>query len=306
MSRAAGPSAYVKIADGCDAACAFCAIPLIKGPQRSKPEADIVREARELAAGGVREVVLVAQDTTAYGRDLGRRDALPGLMRAILDAAPEIAWLRVMYAYPQNVTPELIDVLAGERRACRYLDLPLQHAHPDVLRRMRRPHDIDQVYALITRLREAMPDVALRSTFIVGFPGETEAEFEALLAFLEEMALDKVGVFAYSAEEGTVAADMPNHVPAEVIAERYDRAMSLQQEVSLARNEAQVGCELEILVEGVGDGLSVGRSYREAPEVDGLVLVPGEATVGDLVRARVVAAQEYDLIAERVHSGGGH
>lgn len=303
---AAGPSAYVKIADGCDAACAFCAIPLIKGPQRSKPEADIVREARELAAGGVREVVLVAQDTTAYGRDLGRRDALPGLMRAILDAAPEIAWLRVMYAYPQNVTPELIDVLAGERRACRYLDLPLQHAHPDVLRRMRRPHDIDQVYALITRLREAMPDVALRSTFIVGFPGETEAQFEALLAFLEEMALDKVGVFAYSAEEGTVAADMPNHVPAEVIAERYDRAMSLQQEVSLARNEAQVGCELEILVEGVGDGLSVGRSYREAPEVDGLVLVPGEATVGDLVRARVVAAQEYDLIAERVHSGGGH
>jgi len=303
---AAGPSAYVKIADGCDAACAFCAIPLIKGPQRSKPEADIVREARELAAGGVREVVLVAQDTTAYGRDLGRRDALPGLMRAILDAAPEIAWLRVMYAYPQNVTPELIDVLAGEGRACRYLDLPLQHAHPDVLRRMRRPHDIDQVYALIARLREAMPDVALRSTFIVGFPGETEAEFEALLAFLEEMALDKVGVFAYSAEEGTVAADMPNHVPAEVIAERYDRAMSLQQEVSLARNEAQVGCELEILVEGVGDGLSVGRSYREAPEVDGLVLVPGEATVGDLVRARVVAAQEYDLIAERVHSGGGH
>lgn len=302
---AVGPSAYLKIADGCDAACAFCAIPLIKGPQRSKPEADVVREARELAAGGVREAVLIAQDTTAYGRDLGQRDALPGLMRGILDAAPEIAWLRVMYAYPQNVTPELIDVLAGEERVCRYLDLPLQHAHPDVLRRMRRPHDIDQVHALIARLREAMPDVALRSTFIVGFPGETEAEFEALLAFLEEMALDKVGVFAYSAEEGTAAAEMPDHVPAEVIAERYDRAMALQQEVSLARNEAHVGRELEVLIEGVGDGLSVGRSYREAPEIDGLVLVPGEATVGDLVRVRVVAAQAYDLIAHGVQSTGG-
>ena len=301
VSRAtAGPSAYIKIADGCDAACAFCAIPLIKGPQHSKPEADILREARELAAQGVREAVLIAQDTTAYGRDLGRQDALPGLMRSILSAAPTVDWLRVMYAYPQNVTPELIDVLAGEKRVCRYLDVPLQHAHPDVLRRMRRPHDVDSVYRLIARLRDAMPDMALRSAFIVGFPGETEAEFEALLAFLQATALDKVGVFAYSTEEGTIAADMPNQVPAAVIAERYDRAMIVQQGVSLARNRAQVGRELEILIEGVGDGLSVGRSYREAPEVDGLVLVPGEAAVGDIIRARVVGAQEYDLIAEPI------
>jgi len=301
VSRAtAGPSAYIKIADGCDAACAFCAIPLIKGPQHSKPEADILREARELAAQGVREAVLIAQDTTAYGRDLGRQDALPGLMRSILSAAPTVDWLRVMYAYPQNVTPALIDVLAGEKRVCRYLDVPLQHAHPDVLRRMRRPHDVDSVYRLIARLRDAMPDVALRSAFIVGFPGETEAEFEALLAFLQATALDKVGVFAYSTEEGTIAADMPNQVPAAVIAERYDRAMIVQQGVSLARNRAQVGRELEILIEGVGDGLSVGRSYREAPEVDGLVLVPGEAAVGDIIRARVVGAQEYDLIAEPI------
>jgi len=296
----AGPSAYIKIADGCDAACAFCAIPLIKGPQHSKPEADILREARELAAQGVREAVLIAQDTTAYGRDLGRQDALPGLMRSILSAAPTVDWLRVMYAYPQNVTPELIDVLAGEKRVCRYLDVPLQHAHPDVLRRMRRPHDVDSVYRLIARLRDAMPDMALRSAFIVGFPGETEAEFEALLAFLQATALDKVGVFAYSTEEGTIAADMPNQVPAAVIAERYERAMIVQQGVSLARNRAQVGRELEILIEGVGDGLSVGRSYREAPEVDGLVLVPGEAAVGDIIRARVVGAQEYDLIAEPI------
>lgn len=295
-----GPSAYIKIADGCDAACAFCAIPLIKGPQRSKPEADILREARELAAQGVREVVLIAQDTTAYGRDLGRRDALPGLLRAILDAAPGVTWLRVLYAYPQNVTPALIDVLAGEERICRYLDVPLQHAHPDVLRRMRRPHDIDRVYDLIARLRRAMPDVALRSTFIVGFPGETEAEFEALLDFIQTVALDKVGVFAFSAEDGTPAAHMPDQVPAEVIAERYERAMAAQQVVSLARNRAQVGRELQILVEGAGDGLIVGRSYREAPEIDGLVLIPGEATMGELIRARVVAAEAYDLVAEAV------
>jgi len=300
---AGAPSAYIKVADGCDASCAFCAIPLIKGPQRSKRETDVVREARELAARGTREAVLIAQDTTAYGRDLGLRDALPGLMRAILHAAPDLAWLRVLYAYPQNVSPALIGVLAEEERACRYLDLPLQHAHPDVLRRMRRPHDVDQVYRLIDDLREAMPDVALRSTFIVGFPGETEAEFEALLDFLEEMALDNVGVFAYSAEEGTAAAAMTDHVPAEVIAERYDRAMTVQQHVSLARNRAQVGRELDVLVEGVGDGLSVGRSYREAPEIDGLVLVPGETVVGDIIRARVVAAQEYDLIAEMTQSG---
>ncbi|HHX42882.1 MAG TPA: 30S ribosomal protein S12 methylthiotransferase RimO [Chloroflexi bacterium] len=302
---AVGPSAYIKIADGCDASCAFCAIPLIKGRQRSKPAADIVREARELTARGVREAVLIAQDTTAYGRDRGERDALPGLMRAILAGAPELAWLRVLYAYPQNVTPALIEVLAEEERVCRYLDLPLQHAHPDVLRRMRRPHDIAQVYALIARLREAMPDVALRSTFIVGFPGETEAEFEALLTFLEEMALDHVGVFAYSPEEGTAAAQLPDQVPAEVTAERYDRAMRLQQGISRARNEAQVGRTVDVLIEGVGEGLSVGRSYREAPEIDGLVLVPGEATEGAMLRARVVAAQEYDLIAERVQSNRG-
>lgn len=258
----------------------------------------MVREARELGARGVREAVLIAQDTTAYGRDLGERDALPGLIRAILAEAPDIDWLRLLYAYPQNVSADLIAVMAEEERVCRYLDLPLQHAHPDVLRRMRRPHDIDEVYRLITRLREAMPDVALRSTFIVGFPGETEAEFEALLAFLRAMQLDRVGVFAYSAEVGTAAAEMPDRVPAEVAAERYERAMLVQQEVSLARNRAQVGRVLPVLIEGTGDGLSVGRSYREAPEVDGLVLVPGELTVGALVRARIVAAKEYDLIAE--------
>ncbi len=293
-----GASAYIKIADGCDANCAFCAIPLIKGPQRSKPLDQVVREATELVGADVREITLIAQDTTAYGRDLGLRDALPGLLRAIATAVPKLDWLRVMYAYPQHITDSLIEAMAELPQVCHYLDLPLQHGHADVLRRMRRPHDIESVYGLIVRLRQAMPDLALRSTFIVGFPGETESEFEGLLAFMREIAFDKVGVFAYSAEEGTEAALMSERVPVQVIAERHERAMLAQQEISLRRNQAQVGRELPILIEGVGDGLSVGRSYREAPEIDGVVLAPGEAPLGQIVPARIVSAQEYDLVAE--------
>jgi len=300
----AGPSAYLKIADGCDAACSFCAIPLIKGPQRDKPLADVVREAQELASEGVREIVLIAQDTTAYGRDLSGsagEGGLLGLLDAILDAAPQVDWLRVLYAYPQHVSSALIERMASHPRICRYLDLPLQHGHPDVLRRMRRPHDIDTVYRLIEALREAMPDIALRSSFIVGFPGETEEEFEALLSFMQEITFDKVGVFAYSAEEGTPAAALPGHVAPEMIAERHERAMLLQQEISLRRNQAQLGRELPILIEGVGEGLSVGRSYRDAPEIDGLVLIPAELSVGEFTLARIVSAEEYDLIAEPVN-----
>ncbi|MHB0857541.1 MAG: 30S ribosomal protein S12 methylthiotransferase RimO [Anaerolineae bacterium] len=293
-----GATAYLKIADGCDAGCAFCAIPLIKGPQVSKSMDDVLREAGELATQGVREAILIAQDTTAYGSDRGGRDALPTLIERLLAETPSLAWLRLMYAYPQHLTTRLVETLASSARICHYLDLPLQHGHPDMLRRMRRPHDVDQVYALIAALRSAMPDVALRSTFIVGFPGETDDEFEGLLRFMEEIAFDKVGVFAYSREEGTAAALFPDQVPPEVIAERHERSMLAQQSISLRRNLAQVGRELEVLVEGVGEGLSVGRSYREAPEIDGLVLVPGEHPVGEFLRVRIVEGQEYDLIAE--------
>jgi ribosomal protein S12 methylthiotransferase len=293
-----GATAYLKIADGCDAACAFCAIPLIKGPQRSKPLADVLREAKELAAQGVRELVLIAQDTTAYGRDRSETDALAHLLQALSREVPELEWLRILYAYPQHVTPRLIEVMAGLPQVCHYLDLPLQHGHPDVLRRMNRPHRVEAIFRLIATLREAMPDIALRSSFIVGFPGETEAEFEALLDFMRAIALDKVGVFAYSAEEGTPAASLPDQVPPQVIAERYERAMLVQQEISLRCNQRQVGRELPILVEGVGQGLIVGRSYREAPEIDGVVLLRGKAKVGQFVRGRIVAAQEYDLLAE--------
>lgn len=295
---ATGVSAYLKIADGCSAACAFCAIPLIKGPQHSKPQEEILREARELVDQGVREIILIAQNTSAYGRDLGKRDALPGLLEAICEGVPGLEWLRILYAYPQDVSPRLVETMARLPQVLPYVDLPLQHAHPDVLRRMRRPADVDAVRRLIADLRGAMPDIALRTTFIVGFPGETEEEFAALLAFIEEVRFDRVGVFAYSQETGTPAAEMADQVPAEVVADRYERAMVLQQGISLARNEEQVGRVLRVLLEGSGEGLTVGRSYRDAPEIDGLILMPGEYEAGGFADVRITAAQEYDLVGE--------
>lgn len=302
-SRPAG-AAYLRIAEGCDAPCAFCSIPMIKGPLVSRPVDDILDEARFLASQGAKELVLVAQDTTAYGRDRGERDALPGLIEAILAAAPEVAWLRIMYAYPQHVSERLIELMAREPRICRYLDLPLQHAHPATLKRMRRPHDSETTERLLSRLREAMPEIALRSTFIVGFPGETEEEFEALASFLRKHELDRVGVFQYSPEAGTPAASLPDQVPFEVSEDRYHRLMSLQQRISLKRNREQVGKTLEVLVEGNGEGVSVGRSYRDAPEVDGLVVFKEEAPPGQIVSVQVHRAGEYDLTGKWVHKRG--
>jgi ribosomal protein S12 methylthiotransferase len=295
-----GASAYLKIADGCSAPCAFCAIPLIKGPAVSRPVSDVIQDAIELVQEGVKEIVLIAQDTTAYGRDRGERDALPGLVQAILDAAPALAWLRLLYAYPGHVSPDLIEIMAGDPRVCHYLDLPLQHAHPQVLRRMRRPANVARTRRLVTDLRSAIPDVTLRTSFIVGYPGETEAEFQTLLDFAAECRFDRVGVFLYSPEDGTPASTLPDLVPDEVKADRHDRLMALQQRISLEKNQAQVGRTLRVLVEGRGDGLSVGRSYRDAPEIDGLVLLPGDLSVGEMVPVRISGAMEYDLIGDVV------
>lgn len=293
-----GASAYLKIADGCSAPCAFCAIPIIKGPAASRPAGEIAAEAASLVREGIREIVLIAQDTTSYGRDRGEADALPGLIDSILRAAPGLTWLRLMYAYPGHATARLIERMASDRRICHYLDLPLQHAHPAVLRRMLRPPDVDRTRRLIDDLRAAMPDLALRSTFIVGFPGETDAEFEALAAFLEQVRFDHAGVFLYSPEVGTAAAALPGAVPERVKEERREWLMGLQQQISRERNAAQIGRTLDVLVEGQGDGLVAGRSYRDAPEVDGLVLFPGEAETGALVPVQVTGAAEYDLFGE--------
>jgi ribosomal protein S12 methylthiotransferase len=301
-----GASAYLKIADGCSAPCAFCAIPLIKGPAASRPVEAIVADAAELVREGVKEIVLIAQDTTAYGRDRGERDALPALLEAILEATGggDLRWLRLMYAYPGHLSRRTMEIMAREPRLCHYLDLPLQHAHPAVLKRMKRPTDVDRTRRLIAELRAAMPDLALRTSFIVGYPGETEAEFQALLDFLSEVRFDRVGAFLFSPEEGTAAASLPDAVPEPVQVERLDRLMALQQEISLEINEAQVGRTLDVLVEGQGDGLNVGRSYRDAPEIDGLVLFPGEpqkAAMGNIVPVRITGALEYDLTGEAVN-----
>ncbi len=295
--RAMSASAYLKIADGCSAPCTFCTIPSIKGPWRSKPVEQIVREARELVDQGVQEIILIAQDTTAYAYDRGERDALAPLIDRIVQAVPELPWLRIMYAYPGRVTPRLVETMARHPQVCHYLDIPLQHAHPDVLTRMKRP-SVEVARKTIQRLREAMPDIAIRTAFIVGFPGETEEEFAALLEFVEEMRFDKVGVFTYCREEGTPAAAMPNQVPEEVKEERRARLMELQQRISLEKNQALVGRELDVLIEGAGDGISVGRTYRDAPEIDGLVIVQGEWPVNTMFRVRITGAMEYDLLGE--------
>lgn len=290
-----GASAYLKIADGCSAPCAFCAIPAIKGPARSRPAERIVNEARQLVNAGAREIILIAQDTTAYGRDLGCRDALPGLIESILGGAPELDWLRIMYAYPQQISPRLVEVMAASEQVCHYLDLPLQHGHPDVLRRMRRPHDVDAILRQIDQLRGAMPDITLRTSLIVGYPGETEAEYQGLLDFVERIAFDRVGTFVFSPEEDTPATDLPDQVPDEIKEDRYQRVMAQQQAISLANNQAMVGKGVQVLVEGAGDGISVGRTYRDAPEIDGLCIVEGEVEIGQMLTATLTAASEYDL-----------
>ncbi len=290
-----GASAYLKIADGCRRPCAFCAIPLIKGTAVSRPMETILNEARQLQEEGVREIILIAQDTTDYGHDLGMKDGLSQLLEGLVEAVPQVDWLRVMYAYPGYVTDRLIEVMAAYPQIVHYLDMPLQHAHPMTLRRMRRPANIEWVHTTLAKMRSAMPDLALRTTFIVGYPGETEEEFQTLLDFVKEIRFDRVGTFKFSFEPGTTSEPLGDPVPAEVKEERYQRLMELQQGISLEKNQAYVGRKLDVLVEGSGDGLSLGRSYRDAPEIDGMVIVEGEAPTGTFAPVRINGAMAYDL-----------
>ena len=294
-----GASAYVKVAEGCDRSCTFCTIPALRGPQRSRPADDVVAEVEALAVDGVREVNLVAQDLTAWGRDLGRGPRLSHLLRA-LGRVSGLRWLRLLYAYPHGLTDGLLRAMAEVEVVCPYLDLPLQHASDRVLRRMRRGHRIDRARRLLDRLREAVPGVALRTAFIVGFPGETDRDFEALVRFVEEQRFDHVGVFRYSAEPGTPAAELPDPVPARARRARWRRLMAVQREISRAKLARYVGREVQVLVEGVSaetDLLLQGRTARQAPEVDGVVLInDGTAAAGELATVRVEAAHDYDLV----------
>ncbi len=295
-----GSSAYLKIADGCDRSCAFCAIPLIKGPMFSRPIPEILADAQALADAGAKELILIAQDTTAYGRDLGLKDGLAVLLRELSGSVPHIPWVRVMYTFPGMHAQPLIELMAADNNILPYLDMPLQHAHPAVLKRMRRLSDMGWVRDTIGKFRQAIPDVALRTTFIVGFPGETEAEFQELLDFTAEMRFDHVGIFPYYHEADTPAFLLEDSVSPEVKEERIQRLAALQEEISRSRNEEWVGREMDVLIEGIGDGISVGRSFRDAPEIDGLVLLDEVLAEGDLVRVQVSSALTHDLIAHRV------
>lgn len=280
----------------------------MKGKLHSTPADEIVAEAQRLAAEGVREIVLVAQDSTDYGRDLGIADGLPELLERLSAAVPAVPWLRLMYAYPGHVTRRLAETMARLPNVVPYIDIPLQHAAESMLRRMKRPSNTRMVREMFATLREAMPDIALRTTFIVGYPGETEAEFNELLIFVREMAFDHVGCFTFSPQAESPAAQAPGPVPERIKRRRQRQLMEVAQQVSTVRNRAMVGREIDVLVEsaktsrreGVEAGFVVGRSYRDAPEVDGLVLLEGDYAPGDLVRAKVTAAMAYDLVAAPV------
>jgi ribosomal protein S12 methylthiotransferase len=300
----AGSSAYLKIADGCRRPCAFCAIPLIKGTAVSRPPAIIMDDARRLREMGVRELILIAQDTTDYGHDLGMKDGLPALLESLTDAVPEMDWIRILYAFPGCVTDRLIDLMAARPQILPYLDIPLQHAHPAALTRMSRPANMDWVYKTIAKMRKSLPNLAIRTTFIVGYPGETEAEFQTLLDFVQEMRFDRVGTFQFSFEAGTPSEPLGDPIPAEVKEQRYQRLMELQQSISLQINQSFVGKTLDVLIEGRQKGssrrqlqeLSIGRSYRDAPEIDGWVLVEGRPEIGAIVPVRITGAMAYDLV----------
>jgi ribosomal protein S12 methylthiotransferase len=304
----AGASAYLKIADGCRRPCAFCAIPLIKGTAVSRPIESIIDEARRLREGGVRELVLIAQDTTDYGHDLGIQDGLAVLLERLCDEvanpSPGIGrgargegldWIRIMYAYPGYVTDRLIEVMATHKQVLPYLDMPLQHAHPKTLYRMKRPSNIDWVHKTLGKMRSAISDLSIRTTFIVGYPGETDEEFQALLDFVNEIRFDRVGTFQFSFEPGTTSEPLGDPVPAEVKQERYERVMELQQSISLQVNQSYVGRTLDVLVEGYDNGISIGRSYRDAPEIDGMVFIEDKARIGEIVPVRITGAMAYDL-----------
>jgi ribosomal protein S12 methylthiotransferase len=290
-----GASAYLKIADGCRRPCAFCAIPLIKGTAVSRPIESIVREAQNLQSLGIKELILIAQDTTDYAHDLGIREGLSELLDRLTESAPEIDWIRIMYAFPGYVTDRQIETMAKHKQVLHYLDMPLQHGHPMTLRRMKRPANIEWVHETIRKMRSAMPDLAIRSTFIVGYPGETEEEFQALLNFTAELQFDRVGTFTFSVEPGTTSESLGDPVPQEVKEERRNRLMEQQQKISLAKNQSFIGKTLNVLIEGSNDGLSMGRSYRDAPEIDGMVIVEGEVPVGEIVPVRISGAMAYDL-----------
>ncbi len=299
--------AFLKISEGCDRLCTFCAIPRMRGKHFTKPMEEVVAEARELAADGVRELVIVAQDTTYYGMDLYGQPRLVELLRE-LEQVDGLDWIRLMYFYPMYVTDELIDTIAKSERIVPYIDMPLQHASDRMLKRMQRRVNRHDTEALLTKLRERIPNLVMRTTLITGFPGETDADFEELVEFVGQQRFERLGVFTYSLEPDTPAAKLPDHVPEEVMQERRNRLMALQQEIAFEWNEAQIGRRLDVLIDAAVPeerNAWVGRSYADAPDVDGVVYVTGEKlSAGSIVPCEVVGYSGYDLVAAAVGEPG--
>lgn len=298
-----GHYAYLKIAEGCDKHCTYCIIPRLRGHFRSVPEERLLAEAEELAEQGVKELILVAQETTVYGVDLYGEKRLPQLLKK-LAGIPGIRWIRVQYCYPEEITEELIQIIKEEPKICHYLDLPIQHASDRILKRMGRRTTQADLRRIIGRLREAIPDICLRTTLISGFPGETEEDHEELMRFVDDCEFDRLGVFAYSAEEDTPAAAMPDQIPEEVKEDRRAEIMELQQEIAFEKAEGMTGRELTVMIEGkaADENVYVGRTYMDAPGVDGYLFLNTDETLmsGDFARVRVTGAAEYDLIGELI------
>lgn len=296
-----GHFAYLKIAEGCDKHCTYCIIPKIRGSYRSIPMERLVREAEDLAEQGVRELILVAQETTVYGRDIYGEKKLPELIRRLCQISG-LRWIRILYCYPEEITDELIQTMKEEKKVCHYLDLPIQHASDGILKRMGRRTSKQELIDIITKLRKEIPDICLRTTLITGFPGETQEQHEELMDFVDEMEFDRLGVFTYSPEEGTPAAEMADQIDEEVKLDRQAELMELQQEIAFDKAEQMVGREILVMIEGkvADENAFVGRTYRDAPNVDGLIFIntDEELLSGDFARVKVTGALDYDLIGE--------
>ncbi len=296
-----GHFAYLKIAEGCDKHCTYCIIPKLRGNFRSVPMERLIKEAEELAQQGVKELIIVAQETTLYGKDIYGEKSLHKLLKELCKING-IYWIRVLYCYPEEIYDELIQVMKEEKKICNYLDLPIQHASDNILKRMGRRTSRQQLIDLIEKLREEIPDITLRTTLITGFPGETQEDHGALVEFVDEMEFDRLGVFTYSAEENTPAAEMPDQIPEEVKEDRWAEIMELQQEIAFCRAEDMIGREVLVMIEGkvADENAYVGRTYMDAPNVDGLIFIntDEELMSGDFAMVKVTGALEYDLIGE--------
>ena len=303
MVTTGGHYAYLKIAEGCDKHCTYCIIPKIRGNFRSVPMEVLLKEASKLAEDGVKELILVAQETTVYGKDLYGKKCLPELLKKLADI-DGIQFIRILYCYPEEITPELIQVMKEEPKICNYLDMPIQHASDNVLKRMGRRTNCEELRNIVTTLRKEIPDICLRTTLITGFPGETQKDFVVLKDFVKEMRFDRLGVFPYSPEEGTAAAKMKQQIPSFIKIMRRNQIMKLQQGIAFERAAGMIGKEVDVLIEGKlpEDGVFVGRTYKDAPNVDGMIFINSdrELVTGDVIKAKVTDSREYDLIGEEV------